>query len=118
MSYVNDDVIAMFKENIYKLVGGVNSLYEGSGKLNSGLQELYNGSSKLVEGSKKLENGTSTLNEGLDKLNREGISKIVDLSNQVSNYSSKIKVLSELSKDYSGYASDNSNNTLFIYKLS
>ena len=117
MSYVNDDVIAMFKENIYKLVGGVNSLYEGSGKLNSGLQELYNGSSKLVEGSKKLENGTSTLNEGLDKLNREGISKIVDLSNQVSNYSSKIKVLSELSKDYSGYASDNSNNTLFIYKL-
>ena len=58
MSYVNDDVVAMFKENIYKLVGGVNSLYEGSGKLNSGLQELYNGSSKLVEGSKKLENGT------------------------------------------------------------
>lgn len=117
MSYVNDDVVAMFKENIYKLVGGVNSLYEGSGKLNSGLQELYNGSSKLVEGSKKLENGTSTLNEGLNKLNREGISKIVDLSNQVSNYSSKIKELSKLSKDYSGYASNNSNNTIFIYKL-
>lgn len=118
MDYVNDQTIAIFKENINKLVYGVNSLYEGSSKLNSGLQELYNGSSRLVEGSKKLEDGTKSLSEGLDRLNREGISKIALLANQVGGYSTKIKNLSYLSNNYSGYASNNSNNTLFIYKLS
>ena len=117
MSYVNDNTILIFKENITKLVGGVNSLYEGSNKLSGGLQELYNGSSKLVDGSKKIEDGTKTLSEGIDKLNNEGISKIVNLSNKISNYSTKIKNISYLSKDYSGYASTNSNNTIFIYKL-
>ena len=118
MDYVNDQTIAIFKENINKLVYGVNSLYEGSSKLNSGLQELYNGSSRLVEGSKKLEDGTKSLSDGLDRLNREGISKIALLANQVGVYSTKIKNLSYLSNNYSGYASNNSNNTLFIYKLS
>lgn len=118
MSYVTDETISMFKENIYKLVDGVNSLYEGSNKLNNGLQDLYKGSNQLVDGSKKIENGTKSLNEGLNKLNDEGISKLNELANKVSSYSSKLKVLTKLSKNYSGFASNNSDNTIFIYKLS
>ena len=118
MSYVTDETISIFKENIYKLVGGVNSLYEGSNQLNNGLQELYKGSNQLVDGSKKIENGTKSLNEGLNKLNDEGISKLNELANKVSVYSNKVKGLSKLSKNYSGFASNNSDNTIFIYKLS
>lgn len=118
MSYVTDETVSLFKENIYKLVGGVNSLYEGSNRLNNGLQELYKGSNQLVDGSKKIENGTKSLNEGLNKLNDEGISKLNELANKVNSYSNKVKGLTKLSKNYSGFASNNSDNTIFIYKLS
>ena len=116
--YVNDDTINMFKSKISTLVGGVNSLYQGSVELNNGLGKIYEGSNKLTEGSKKLSDGTKTLNEGVKKLNDEGISKLVELSNTVKGYSNKASGMVNLSKEYSGYGSNNSNNTVFIYKLS
>lgn len=118
MSYVSDQSIVLFKENINKLVGGINSLYNGSKDLNSGLDRLYLGSNKLVDGSKMIEDGNKTLSEGINKLNKEGISKLTSLASQVGNYSNKFSNLSKLSKNYSGFASDNADNTIFIYKLS
>ena len=118
MDYVNNETIGLFKENINKLVGGVNMLYEGSSKLTGGLQELFDGSNKLVSGSKKIEEGTKTLSDGLSKLDSEGISKLSELASKGSSYSNKIKNITKLSKNYSGYASYNTDNTIFIYKLS
>lgn len=118
MDYVNNETIGLFKENINKLVGGVNMLYEGSSQLTGGLQELFDGSNKLVSGSKKIEEGTKTLSDGLSKLDSEGISKLSELASKGSSYSNKIKNITKLSKNYSGYASYNTDNTIFIYKLS
>ena len=118
MDYVNDTTIGLFKENIYKLLGGVNALYEGSNELSIGLQKLYDGSSLLVEGNRKITDGTKLLNEGLNKLDSEGISKLNELAKRVGNYSTKAKGLSNLSRNYSGFASENSDNIIFIYKLS
>lgn len=117
LDYVNNDTINVFKENIDKLVGGVNSLYEGSNKLSGGLLELYNGSNKLVEGSTKLSDGTKVLHEGINKLDSAGISKLSELAVKGSDYSSKLRSLTRLSKNYSGYGCNNSNTTIFIYKM-
>ena len=118
MSYVNDQTIALFKENISKLVGGINSLYNGSTELNNGLEQLYEGSNKLVAGSKQIEEGNKTLSEGIIKLNNEGISKLVSIANQVKDYSNRFSNITKLSKNYTGFGSNNADNTIFIYKLS
>lgn len=117
ISNINEENITLFKTNISKLVGGINSLYNGSNTLSNGLQELYNGSNKLVDGNKRIEEGTKSLSEGIEKLQSEGISKIVNLGSKVKSYTSKINNYTKASKCYSGYASNNSDNTIFIYKL-
>lgn len=117
MEYVNNETINIFKENINKLVGGVNTIYNGSSKLSNGIFELYNGSNQLVEGNIKLNNGINSLSDGINKLNDEGISKLMNLTNNIGRYGSKINSLVSMSKNYSGYGSNNSDNTIFIYKL-
>ena len=118
INYVNEQTIAMFKGKMNTLIGGVNSLYNGSTELNSGLSALYDGSLKLKDGSSKISEGVNTLTQGIDKLNKEGISKLVGISNKANNYINTFKQMSKLSKNYSGYASDNATQTVFIYKLS
>ena len=118
ISNINDETITMFKNNISKLVGGINTLYNGSNTLSNGLQELYDGSNKLVEGNKRIEEGTKSLSEGIEKLQNEGISKIVNLGSKVKSYTYKINNYTKASKNYSGYASNNADNTIFIYKIS
>ena len=118
MNYVNDNTIAMFKSNINNLVGGVNSLYEGSTTLSNGLGELYQGSNKLLDGNKKMDSGIDTLKGGISKLNKEGINKLSSLANRVQSYTGNSKRLINLSKNYSGYGSNNVSSTVFVYKLS
>lgn len=118
MNYVNDNTIAMFKNNINSLVGGVNSLYDGSITLSNGLGELYQGSNKLLDGNKKMDSGIDTLKDGISKLNKEGINKLSSLANKVQSYTGKSKRLINLSKKYSGYGSNNVSSTVFIYKIS
>jgi len=145
MEYVNEDSINYFKNQINTLLGGIDQLSEGSSNLTNGLEQIYQGSSKLSEGSKKLSGGTEELNEGLLKLyngsedlsegtdkinngsielhngicriNKEGINKLSSYGNEVSNYTYKIEKLVELSKNYKGFTSDNSDEVIFIYKL-
>lgn len=146
MEYVNDDSINYFKEQINLLLGGINQLSEGSKNLSNGLEQIYQGSSKLSQGSKKLSGGTEELNEGLHKLydgstslyegsdklsngtvelhdgickiNKEGINKLTDYGNTASNYAYRVEKLVNLSKNYKGFASNDSDEVIFIYKLS
>ena len=113
----NEDTIKIFNDQINSLVIGVNSLSTGSSSLTNGLEEIYNGSNKLVEGTSNLNNGTEELNKGLARLNKEGINKLTNYGNTMLSYKNKLKSLISLSKNYTGYASDNVNNTTFIYKL-
>ena len=52
------------------------------------------------------------------KINNEGISKLTEFGNKAVTYKNKVKTLTNLSKNYKGFASDNSDSTLFIYKIS
>ena len=146
MDYVNEDTINYFNNQINTLVGGINQLSEGSNNLTTGLDKIYQGSTKLSEGSKKLAGGTKELNSGLEKLyngsvslsegtdklnngtielhdgickvNKEGINKLSSYGNEISDYSNRVKTLANLSKNYKGFSSDNSDEVIFIYKLS
>ena len=96
---------------------GTSKVKDGAYSLNDGIRELYNGSVELSNGTKILMDGTSTLKNGLNKLNGEGINKLTSLTNTGVNYSNKVKTLVKLSKEYKGYASNNSNDVIFVYKV-
>ena len=102
--------IEVFNNNINNLVGGINTLDEGSNTLTTGLGELSNGAKSLNEGS-------VLLRDGIVKLNNEGISRLTNVSNKINNYKYRVKSLVNMSKEYNGYSTNNSSDTMFIYKV-
>ena len=112
------DLIGTVSSKLSELNDGTNKLSNGTKQINDGLTKLYSGSNELLSGTTNLSNGTNTLNEGIIKINNEGISKLTEYGNKVVTYKNKVKTLTDLSKNYKGFASDNSDSTLFIYKIS
>jgi putative membrane protein len=110
---------------ISNLEEGVGTLYTGSSQistgltsLQTGLEKIYNGSVSLSKGTNQLEEGATTLESGVKRFNKEGISKLIGYKNKVASYTNKIEALTELSKEYNGYASSNSTNTVFVSTIS
>lgn len=112
------DLIGTVSSKLSELNDGTNKLSSGTKQINDGLTKLYSGSNELLSGTTSLSNGTNTLNEGIIKINSEGISKLTEYGNKAVTYKNKVKTLTNLSKNYKGFASDNSDSTLFIYKIS
>lgn len=112
------DLIGTVSSKLSELNDGTNKLSSGTKQINDGLTKLYSGSNELLSGTANLSNGTNTLNEGIIKINNEGISKLTEYGNKAVTYKNKVKTLTNLSKNYKGFASDNSDSTLFIYKIS
>lgn len=111
------DLITKLTGALDQIQTGTSTLHNGLEKLGIGVSKLYTGSIELSEGSSSLNEGMDTLTSGIHTLNVEGISKLVDASNQFSNMSTTFKDLVKLSKDYRGYSTNNANNTTFIYKV-
>ena len=112
------DLIGTVSSKLSELNDGTNKLSNGTKQINDGISKLYSGSNELLSGTTNLSNGTNTLNEGIIKINNEGISKLTEYGNKAVTYKNKVKTLTNLSKNYKGFASDNSDSTLFIYKIS
>lgn len=112
------DLIGTVSSKLSELNEGTNKLSNGTKQINDGLTKLYSGSNELLSGTVNLSNGTNTLNEGIIKINNEGIYKLTEYGNKAVTYKNKVKTLTNLSKNYKGFASDNSDSTLFIYKIS
>lgn len=112
------DLIGTVSSKLSELNEGTNKLSNGTKQINDGLTKLYSGSNELLSGTSNLSNGTNTLNEGIIKINNEGISKLTEYGNKAVIYKNKVKTLTNLSKNYKGFASTNSDSTLFIYKIS
>ena len=77
-----------------------------------------NGSEDLSEGTDKINNGSIELHNGICRINKEGINKLSSYGNEITNYTYKIEKLVDLSKNYKGFSSTNSDEVIFIYKLS
>lgn len=106
------------------LLSSIEQLENGSATLVQGLQTLEDGSNKLAQGTFALENGIETLMEGSNTLKNgtkafqeQGIHKLTSYTNTMKSYQNKVEALIELSKDYKGFASSNSDTTLFVYTI-
>ena len=104
-------------KGLIKLISGNNEVVKSSINTIDSMRTLSGAMNQLEGGIKKLNNGATTLNQGITKFNKEGINKLSSYSNKVSIYSSKAEALVNLSKNYKGFASDNSNETIFVNKV-
>lgn len=104
------DAIQLFKQNIEKLTNGISSLKDGSNNLTNGLGGLSDGANTLHQGTEKLR-------DGINKFNSEGITKLTSVANLINNYSYKVDSLINLSRNYNGYSSNNSDEIVFIFKV-
>ncbi|MCR5608173.1 MAG: hypothetical protein K6G26_03840 [Lachnospiraceae bacterium] len=102
------------------LKDGTGSLAKGAGDLYNGILTMKNGVPALVDGITKLRDGSMQLSDGLKEFDEKGVKKIVDVyNNDVSGLIERIKVISEVSKNYnnfSGISDDMEGKVKFIYR--
>lgn len=124
LSRLQNEGTSMTKSGAQSLYAGLSKIYAGSTALNSGtesltsgLEALYSGTQTLVGGTNELSSGTSELANGISKINSEGINQLANYGEKAVNYKNKLKTLTNLSKNYKGFASDNADTTIFVYKI-
>ncbi len=110
--------IEILLSSIEKLEAGSSTLKDGLVIMEDGTTKLYQGSIDIENGIKKLMDGSNRLNNGAKDFQEQGIKKLVGYSNTIKKYSNKMDALVTLSKEYKGFASQNSDSTLFVYTVS
>lgn len=111
------DSVPMINGALEQLTSGTEALSNGLSQLEEGIKSLSSGADSLAVGSKTLEDGVNTLGDGISRMNREGISPLYSYSNTINRYTGKLEAMAKLSREYKGFASNNSDNTLFIYMV-
>ena len=106
--------LSSLRKGLVEVENASNTLYTSSSKITEGINTLYQGTNTLVEGTSRLVSGTNTLNKGITTYNKEGISTLVNEKNKIQEKSNQLKKLIDLSKQYKGFASNNSNATTFV----
>lgn len=104
-------------KGLIQLISGNNLVVESSINTIDSMRTLSGAMNQLNGGIQQLNNGAISLNNGITKFNKEGINKLSSYSNKVNNYSSKAEALVNLSKNYKGFTSNNSNETIFVNKV-
>lgn len=120
MTSLNEQIhllLSTLNDSLNKLENGAATLSNGITQLKVGIHQLYNGSESLLNGTQELYNGTNSLSLGTNKFNREGIGSLAHISNKAKEYNTTVKKLVELSREYKGFSSNNSKNTLFVYMV-
>ncbi len=117
ISHTVESLLLELNKALYQLENGSSELSNGLKQIDIGLEKLYNGSLSLKDGTKNLRIGSNTLSNGLTTLNKEGINQLTKNSEKLTNYTNKTKELINLSKNYKGYSTTNSNKTSFIFKV-
>lgn len=103
--------------NLITLLSANNTVVNSSLNTINSMRSLTVAMNKLNDGVKALSEGATTLNTGINTFNEQGIKKLTEYSYKINNYSSKLEALINLSKNYKGYASNNSSETIFVNKV-
>ena len=112
------DTLTTKLEDVKEMQGKVTLLNASLNELSVGLNKLSQASTEINKGISTLNNGATKISLGTTQLNNQGIKTLVNYSNRIITYSEKIENLVNLSKSYKGFASNNADSTLFVYKLS
>ena len=106
--------LSSLRAGLVELEDGSNTLYTSSSKITEGVNALYQGTNTLMNGTSSLVAGTTTLKSGISTYNKEGISTLVNYANNIQGKTNKLKKLVDLSEQYKGFASNNTNSTTFV----
>ena len=90
---------------------------EATKQVKNNMITLNNGLLELNSGLGKLYNGSSELSTGITTFNTKGIKKLGSYTGIINTYASKAEALVSLSKEYKGFTTNNSNETIFINKV-
>lgn len=90
---------------------------EASKKIKDSMTILNNGLTELNIGIEKLYNGSNELSTGISTFNNQGIRVLSSYTGTIKTYTSKLEALVNLSKEYKGFTTNNSDETLFISKV-
>ena len=104
-------------KNLSALISGNNKVVDSSINTISKMRVLTSSINKIANGSKQINTGANELAQGITAFNKQGISKLTNYSNIIKKYSSKAEALLDLSKNYKGFTSNNSDETIFITKV-
>ena len=111
------DLLPALQEGLEQLKAGSIELEYSLELLETGTKQLEKGAEVLANGVGELKEGIATLSNGMIQVNREGITPLHHYSSLIRNYSTKLEVRANLSKEYQGYASNNVDTTTFIYMI-
>ena len=106
--------LSSLRAGLVELENGSNTLYTSSSKITEGINALYQGTNTLMNGTSSLVSGTTTLKSGISTYNKEGISTLVNYAINIQGKTNKLKKLVDLSEQYKGFASNNTNSTTFV----
>lgn len=103
--------------NLSALISGNNKVVGSSLDTINKMRILTSSIGKIASGSKEISKNTTKLANGITEFNNQGINTITNYSNVIKKYSNKAEALVDLSKNYNGFTSNNSDETLFINKV-
>lgn len=109
--------IDLLLTSLKQIESGSSVLLDGINQLEIGITKISAGTNELNTGAKDLYNGLNEYTIGVSTFNNEGIKKLSLLANTMKGYSNKVEALINLSKKYNGFASNNSDNTTFVYVI-
>lgn len=111
------DLLPLLKSGLEQLKEGSKEIEYNLGLLETGTKQLENGALALANGANELKEGIVTLSSGTKEMNQVGITPLYQYSNLIRNYSTKLEAMTDLSKEYHGYASNNADTTTFVYMI-
>ena len=112
------DTLRAKLEEIKEMKTKVEYLNASLNEVSIGLTKLSKASSQINTGIASLNDGAIKVSQGTSELNAQGIKTLANYTNKIVTYGNKLENLVNLSKSYNGFASNNADNTLFVYKLS
>ena len=115
------ELINTLESYLEKIEGGANTLANGTNQIKSGVKVLSNKTKELNAGTDSLYNGSKELNAGITMFNEQGITKLVNATNDIKKAEVKVKELIKLGEEYDSFdmkKSGTNGNTKFIVTLS
>ena len=104
-------------EALSQIKEGTSNISDNVTIIKNGVDKLYNGSITLLEGVNTLDGGIQKLSNGIITFNEQGINKLNNYVLKAKSYSDRLQRLVNLSNEYNGFVSNNSESTIFIYKV-
>lgn len=116
-----EGITPLLTSQIDAVLNGLNELKKGStalisglSQINGGLEQLYAGAKTLEQGTLALHKGANSLSNGTTEFKKRGIDKLATTTDNILNVGEKLQTLTNLSKNYKGFTSNNADETIFV----